>query len=139
VNDEAKRRPQRGGIVAWWRLIIPFALMGAVVTGWTGSVDVGSISVSDKLLHFVFYGVLTFAWIFALAPLRSRPLTVVAASFVLAVGWGLVDEALQAMTEHRTASALDAAADVLGAAVAAAIGLLLLGRSVGRLQSAARK
>ena len=104
----------------WWRLVIPLALMGAIVSGWIGTIDAGTISVSDELLHFTFYGVLTFAWVFAL-------------------GWGLVDEAFQSLTNHRTASVLDAGADVLGAAAAAVISLLLWGRVPGLAPSAARK
>jgi VanZ family protein len=118
---------------------VPLALMGAVATGWIGTVEVDTISVSDKLLHFVFYGALTFAWVFALAPLRVRPLAVTAAAFALAVGWGLMDEALQSLTDHRTASLLDAGADVLGAGVACLISLPLLAWGPGRTPSTARK
>jgi VanZ family protein len=139
VSEEEKTKPPRRRPFRWWRLAVPLALMGAVATGWVGTVETDTIPVSDKLLHFLFYGALTFAWVFALAPLRARPIAVVGAAFALAVGWGLMDEALQSLTDHRTASLLDAGADVLGAGVACLVSLPLLGWGPGRAPSAARK
>ena len=126
--DEQQKEEQPSGRRYWWRLLVPFGLMAAVASGWSGSVDPHVVDVSDKLLHFAFYGLLTGAWVFALAPVRMRPAFVVCASFLLAVGWGVMDESLQSLTEHRDPSWLDAGADVLGAGAAALVSLFVLTR-----------
>lgn len=130
MTDERRRRG-RGGGWPWWRLAVPLGLMAAVATGWSGSVDPHVVDVSDKLMHFGFYGALAGAWVFALAPARVRPAFVAAAAFVLAVGYGVTDEALQSLTEHRDPSWADAAADVLGAGMVTLASLPLLRRRSG--------
>ena len=129
--DEQQREAPSSGGRHWWRLVVPVGLMAAVASGWSGSVDPHVVDVSDKLLHFAFYGLLTGSWAFALAPMRMRPSLAVCASFVLAVGWGVMDESLQSLTEHRDSSWLDAGADVLGAGAAAVVSFVVLLRREG--------
>lgn len=124
-----QERDDRGRGERWslsWRLLAPVTLMGAIVLGWTGSLAVEAPSGSDKLLHAVFYGLLTAAWVFALSPWGGRRSTRLVIAFILAVGWGIVDEGLQILADHRTASGWDALANLVGALVAALVCLPLL-------------
>lgn len=118
------RRPAR----ALWRLLVPLGLMGVIVFGWFGPMPSGLPSGSDKWIHFVFYGLLAAAWVFALAPWDRPPSSVAGAAFVLSVTWGILDELLQVFADGRTASSLDALADVAGAGLAACLCAFALAR-----------
>lgn len=126
--SEECQAEERRPVGAAWRLLAPLGLMGVIVFGWFGPMPSGLPSGSDKWIHFVFYGSLAASWLFALAPWNRPPRSVAAAAFVLSVTWGILDELLQVFAEGRTASSLDALADVAGAGLVACIGALVLGR-----------
>ena len=101
-------------------------------------VDTG---LSDKVLHFAAYGLLSALWIVALAGSAGSIGAAKAwGGAVLAVLFGLSDEFHQSFVPGRTASWGDVAADALGAAVAAgALWLLAARRGEGKREERAAR
>jgi len=90
-----------------------------------GSAINGSLSVSDKVLHFSAYAVLAFFAVWVLPWAIQRPHFRGLWVFLLLAVYGAVDELLQNFVPHRQADVLDWLADIAGAAVGIAIYYLL--------------
>lgn len=77
----------------------------------------------DKAIHGAEYMVLALLWIRALTQGRLRNATarVLAAAVAISFVYGITDEIHQSFVEGRTADPLDAAADLLGAGLAAGV------------------
>jgi len=89
---------------------------------------VGLAHGSDKVVHFLVYGLLGFLWVRALLPTGVqvgggggpvRRAALLAA--LLAAGWGVLDEIHQSFVPGRDASPADAVADTLGGAAGAVL------------------
>lgn len=89
---------------------------------------------SDKVLHFLAYGVLALLWIRALGGGRmiATPRQALLV-FAIVTLYGLSDELHQSFVPGRDASGWDVLADALGAAAAAAVALV---RGQGRSRAA---
>ena len=74
--------------------------------------------VGRKILHAVEYALLCFLWWRALATTRLSPGAALTGAFLLAAGYGAVDEYHQTFTAGRTGSPIDVAIDATGAAIA---------------------
>jgi VanZ family protein len=110
-----RRRTLRWGPVVLWAAMIfvlsSFSSLPAPPAGFT-----------DKHAHFATYGVLAALLVWALTDRSPARMTwaTAAAAVALAALYGASDEWHQSFVPGRDASALDLAADTLGAAIAAA-------------------
>ncbi len=73
-----------------------------------------------NLLHVPAYALLTFLWIRTLSPLSRPPGRVLAVAFLIAVGYGALDEVHQAFVPGRLLSLTDASLNALGAGITVA-------------------
>lgn len=127
--EEGGKSADRGRL---WPLLPALAYMGLIF--FVSSLSLTQTRLprdSDKLIHFVEYGVLAALWVFALRRTRggrTRSVRVQAAwSFAISSLYGVTDEIHQLFVPHRSASVADWIADTVGAGLVAAI-VLLAGR-----------
>ena len=115
----------------------PVVLMG-VIWFFSSQPDLSSgLGVLDligrKLIHAAEYALLCFLWFRALeSRVATRP--ALASAFLIAAGYGVIDEYHQTFVAGRTGSPIDVAIDATGAAIAV---LLLRRREVVRPEAAA--
>jgi VanZ family protein len=122
-----------------WGPVVAFM---ALIFAASSSSDPGAVPglVSDKILHFVTYGVLGLLMLRALAHRRLLDVTWrrALAAVVLSVLYGASDEIHQAFVPGRTPELADVAADAAGAAMGAAVLLLISHRLRSRTAMNAR-
>ncbi len=105
--------------------------VGLMVAIFTASsvpnLDTSASGVSDKSLHFWAYGALGALLLRALAGAVWTGVTIrtAGAAWLMAIGWGVLDELHQALVPGRSPSGLDWLADAAGAAIAAGAILIL--------------
>ena len=118
AGDSSASTVPREGTSPRWRVAVPLALMAAIAIASHGPLPVGLPGQSDKLVHAAVFGLLAALWFWARrgADGDRRAATV---AFVMAVAWGVFDEAHQSFVPGRTADILDLLADATGAALAA--------------------
>jgi VanZ family protein len=108
--------------VVYWRSLLVFLYAGTIFAlSSVPGARLPSIGVSDKLLHAVEFGGLTFLLCRALraqAPTRSRR-TIALIGVAAAVCYGVIDEGHQLLVNQRIADMADLAADSGGALLAA--------------------
>ncbi|HHN75411.1 MAG TPA: antibiotic resistance protein VanZ [Acidobacteria bacterium] len=99
------------------RALPALLLMAAIFALSQMSLPVGATGGSDKIIHALVFGLLAGLWMRALdgweGGLASRALLAICVT----TAWGVLDEIHQAFVPGRTASALDALADLAGAVV----------------------
>jgi VanZ family protein len=88
-------------------------------------VAVAAIEVSDLLMHGVAYGVQALLMLWLLAAL-TEPARAMAGAWLVATLLGLATELLQMLQPARSAEVRDLVADGVGAAVAVALGWVLM-------------
>lgn len=114
VDSVIKRLP---GLALIAMVLVTIAI--AILSLLPGS-DLPAQNLNDKVNHFIAYGVLTF-----LAVLGRHRISILKIA-VLAIGYGLMLEILQgAMPFGRTASGLDAIANIGGVLIGTACGVLV--------------
>jgi len=101
------------------RLAPPLLLMAAIAWLSHRPLPVGLAHGSDKVVHFLVYGILAALWVRALLPgERVDARREVRQALLLAVlvtgAWGVLDEVHQSFVPGRDASPGDALADTLG-------------------------
>ncbi|MFN4088781.1 MAG: VanZ family protein [Alphaproteobacteria bacterium] len=105
------------------RIVFAIGAVVVLVGSLTPAADMPEIGVSDKLQHFGAYAALAFVAVLAW-PSR-QPLGLVLIGLAVA---GPVIELLQLLVPGRSASVVDAVADVVGVTVGAAIALVIRSR-----------
>lgn len=127
--------PEPRAIASVLRLWGPaLAFMAAIFGLSSMSAPPSPANVSDKLEHFVAYGVLALLTLRATSGGRWAGVswTAVAVAWCIAVGYGISDEFHQSFVPGRTADPADVAADAVGAATAligaGAFGIILRSR-----------
>jgi VanZ family protein len=137
VNEAAARLLRPG----WERVLLPSAayLVLAFVLGslHTPPPGVGALEFGDKIAHAAGFALMQWTHARSLCFLSPRlgPLQSELGAALTATAAGALLEAWQYLLPHRTADLADLAADALGAALAAAVALLVARiwpRGVGR-------
>ena len=108
------------------RLAPPFLLMAAIAWFSHRPLPVGLAHGSDKIAHFLVYGILAALWVRALLPgqpggPRAGVRKALLVAVVVTAAWGVLDEVHQSYVPGRDASPGDAVADTLGGLVGAAL------------------
>lgn len=88
-------------------------------------IAVAALQISDLLAHGVAYGVQALLMLWLLCAV-TRPLRAVAGAWLVATLLGLSTELLQMLQPARSAELRDLVADAIGAAVAVALGWMLM-------------
>jgi VanZ family protein len=103
---------------AYWRLCLALVYAGTIfVFSSIPGEHLPSLTVNDKLLHAIEFGCLTLLVcraLHAFAPAQTR-YRIAVIGIVVAICYGIVDEAHQLLVAHRVADIADLAADGLGA------------------------
>ena len=107
---------------AWWRwlLVLVYAVSIFILSALPGD-RFPAFHVSDKFLHAAEFGVLSFLLCRALhaqKPTRAKWMTM-GLSILVAIGYGVTDEAHQLLVSKRVGDLADLLADSLGAVGAA--------------------
>jgi VanZ family protein len=113
--------------LAWAPAVLYMAAIWTVSSFAIEAPPFARFSYSDKLVHFLEYGILGF--LLAHATLRTWPrhhgLRTTALAILIAGLWGWLDEVHQALVPGRSSEALDLAADVLGSFTGASMRYVL--------------
>lgn len=116
----------RGGLA---RLLLPLGFMGLIFWESSHALPIPLAHNSDKLVHALAYATLALCWFWALVPFGWTPWMTGIVAFTAAALYGIADEIHQSFVPNRDAATYDALADAAGAAIASAIGWLVLRRA----------
>jgi VanZ family protein len=128
MNSSAEPRQVAGR--KWWWLPISWAILLFIASSIPGtSYPEISFQYADKIVHMVIYG--TLGGLLAMAARMTRPwgsLMIWLFAIGLATVYGGTDELHQWFVPNRSADLRDLLADTIGAAMGAAVALLLMRR-----------
>jgi VanZ family protein len=122
-SEKVRRLRGSSGRRSWVSAWVPFGLWVLVIIGLSSIPDLGppriGLPLMDKLCHVGEYGVLGLLWGRARGARALAPS--LAAGALVGLGLGSADEIYQVGVPGRDSSLFDVAADVVGAALGAAV------------------
>ena len=126
----------KGSSRRWWLAAVlpPVFLMVLIAVLSHQTLPIGLHRGSDKLVHGLVYALLGWLWCRALFRGRFGWVACMGLAFGISSVWGLLDEWHQSFVPGRMAEAMDAVADIMGAAAGSVLAVVVAG-SRGKLRA----